>query len=247
LAHFRAEGAATVHAVGGSVAPLTIDTAARRYVAAHNPLQPLEQTAPQDGSPLRRAWAYLAAEIGLVRRPDGPRPVRSLVGASMAFRRSTLDALGGFDERIRFGGEEEDLCRRLGEVHGPGAVWFDPEVEIRHDFDRTTRDVLRRRVAYGRGNARTFLKARRTVPPVPPAAATAVLLAPAALRGRRQATRWLALPALFYLLATVRGVRRPAQLIGHPLLRFLEEACTFTGFVTGWIAFRSHYRGGRDG
>jgi len=106
-----------VTGIGGTTEALADDSLARRYVSVNNPLAPLEKGSGQGGV-VRRLVGYL--------RQPGPAPERrtvaSLVGANMSFRRESLAAVGGFDPVIRFGGDEEDLCRRLRETFGEGTL-----------------------------------------------------------------------------------------------------------------------------
>ena len=213
-------------AVGGAVHAASTDTSARRYAAVTRPLAPVEEAA--SGSAISRLAGYVRA----ARRPpvDGaPREVASLVGASMLVRRDALDAVGGFDPAIRFGGDEEDLCRRLRTEFGAAAVRFEPAVVLHHEFDPRPADVLRRARAYGRGNHRTW---RRTggVPPLRP---FPLLLAALVVAGFRFPTRMpvaLAAPVLLY----PRSGRSRAESAAFSYLAAAEDAATLVGFLQAW-------------
>ncbi len=75
---------------------------------------------------------------------DEPRAVANFSGAAYAFRRSLLEATGGLDENLFFGGEELDFSMR---AHGiEGITMYEPGLTVRTDipvrpggipFDRT--------------------------------------------------------------------------------------------------------------
>ncbi|MEJ2866561.1 glycosyltransferase family 2 protein [Actinomycetospora sp. OC33-EN08] len=212
-------------AVGGSVHAASTDTAARRYADATRPLAPVEEATTRS-SP----WARLAGYVRAARRApiDGaPRPVASLVGASMLVRRSALAAVGGFDPAIRFGGDEEDLCRRLRAEFGPAAVRFAPDVVLHHEFDPHLRDVLRRARAYGRGNARTFRASGSRVPPVRPFPLLLGACLLAGLRWPAALVTGLVAPVLLYPPSRFGG-RVPFSYVAAA-----EDAATFAGFLQG--------------
>jgi GT2 family glycosyltransferase len=57
------------------------------------------------------------------------RPVEVLMGAALFVRRHLFIEAGGWDEGYTFGGEDIDLCTRIGRAH---AVVYHPEVEVLH-------------------------------------------------------------------------------------------------------------------
>jgi GT2 family glycosyltransferase len=57
------------------------------------------------------------------------RPVEVLMGAALLVRRKLFFAAGGWDEGYTFGGEDIDLCGRIGKTH---AVVYHPEVTVTH-------------------------------------------------------------------------------------------------------------------
>ncbi len=58
-------------------------------------------------------------------------PIKT-VGTNMAFRKSALVEVGGFDEAYRFFLDDADLNMRLARLGG--ATWVDPEAEVQHAF-----------------------------------------------------------------------------------------------------------------
>lgn len=67
-----------------------------------------------------------------------PVPVRNVIGASMVFRRSALDAVGAFAlglgrvDKIPLGGEETEICIRVGKRFGPDSVVLVPASVVHH-------------------------------------------------------------------------------------------------------------------
>ena len=101
-------------------------------------------------------------------RYDGPRDVAGIGhGANMAFRRSALDAVGPFDERLGAGaalrsGEDADMLYRCleGGWHGVYA----PSAVVAHDQWRDLREMLRLRYGYGLGNGAYRAKVFKRTP-----------------------------------------------------------------------------------
>jgi GT2 family glycosyltransferase len=73
------------------------------------------------------------------------RPAEVLMGAALLMRRRTFRDVGGWDERFTFGGEDIDLCTRVGRSH---AVVYHPDVVIAHHG----RASSRRHVGYAYTN-----------------------------------------------------------------------------------------------
>jgi glucosyl-dolichyl phosphate glucuronosyltransferase len=70
--------------------------------------------------------------------PEAPAPVRNLIGANMSFRRTVLDAVGGFRCDIGrigtrpLGCEETELCIRARRRWPDGMFLYDPSARVRH-------------------------------------------------------------------------------------------------------------------
>jgi N-acetylglucosaminyl-diphospho-decaprenol L-rhamnosyltransferase len=62
-------------------------------------------------------------------RPTHPRRVPVLLGAAMLMRRTVFQECGGWNEEYVFGGEDMELCRRVGERR---PLVYHPHVEIVH-------------------------------------------------------------------------------------------------------------------
>lgn len=227
-----------VTGVGGPVVPVTGQGFLARYVERNNRHEPLELELTTSQALPYRFLLYLRNQWSP--RPPGPRrDVYSFTGGNMSFRRDALLAVGGFDERFRFGSEEEDLSRRLRRA-GRDRLVFVPEASLSHRFEPTLRGVLRRNVAYGRGNALQYRKwpgVRPTLFPWP-ALVAALLVASAWLWPVAVAAA--AAPLLLYPGGLRNGVlRRTPEALLDPYLQLAQEACENVGFVRGAWAFRT--------
>lgn len=216
---------------GGTVEGASEATFTLRYLRRNNPLAPLEAAVLEDDRLAHRLTLYLRRSIAGPHH-DGERAVSSVVGANMLFPAATLVCHGGFDPRFRFGGEEEDLCRRI--VSGGEQLVFVPDAVVTHDFEPGLADTLRRSRAYGRGNARMFLKHPGVLPTIYPLpAVVACLLAFAAAR-RSPVTALMAaaLPTLLFSRWVTEAARsRDPELLAYPFVQLAQETCGNVGLL----------------
>ncbi len=70
---------------------------------------------------------------------DQVRPVEVLMGAALLTRRNVFRKCGGWDEEFRFGGEDIDLCTRIGRGR---AVVYHPGIEIIHHGRASSRQRI---------------------------------------------------------------------------------------------------------
>ena len=90
--------------------------------------------------------------------PGGPthvlisdREAEHLPGCNLAIRRSSLEAIGGFDERFRVAGDDVDVCWRLTDAGQRLA--FSAGAVVLHRRRATIRGYLRQQRGYGRAEA----------------------------------------------------------------------------------------------
>ena len=90
--------------------------------------------------------------------PGGPRHVlltdteaEHIPGCNMAFVRTALEAIGGFDERFRVAGDDVDICWRLQERGWK--LGFSPSAQVWHHRRSSVRAYLRQQKAYGEAEA----------------------------------------------------------------------------------------------
>jgi uncharacterized membrane protein/glycosyltransferase involved in cell wall biosynthesis len=229
-----------VQGAGGAVASTDTDGVVLRYLAESKPLKPLENTLLVSKKLSYRFGLYLKGLAGALPQPKNRRrPVYSLVGASMSFRKTVLEEVGMFDAHFRFGGEEEDICKRINELH-PRSLLFMPKAKMIHQFERSLRDTLRRSQAYAKGNARMYHKHADVNPvifPFPPAIVLSALLG--VLHPVLYALPFVLVP-LVYLRWTILAVTRlrpEAMLYGY--IQFLQEWYGNIGFIKGWWQYRN--------
>jgi glycosyltransferase involved in cell wall biosynthesis len=227
-----------VMGVGGDIAVASRPGLIAGYELRHNPLSPLEVELGHSENLAYRFWLYLKRRWAPATR-GGRRPVYSLVGATMSFRRDALRDAGCFDERFTFGAEELDLCRRLARARPGEQLVLDPGVRVVHHFEPSLRDLLRRSRAYGRGSARMYRKWPDITPTFFPVPVLVLALLAASSQRRTALPAALALPLAAFAVAT-RGAlaeRRPALLL-DPYLMLAQETCEDIGFLEGLWRYR---------
>jgi glycosyltransferase involved in cell wall biosynthesis len=236
---FRALSDPRIDGVSGRVVPACTNSFMLRYLSARNPLTPLGVDLLASSGRAHRFRLYLRRVVGRSADLDPGASLYSLLGANMALRRELILELGGFDEEIRFGGEEEELCRRAHDEPQGALLLYEPSAVVVHRFNGRLRDPLRRARAYGRGHphaARKHRDLQLIVYPFP--IATAVALCVAIANGRK---RQILLAALAPLAAYARWpvqawrTRSPKPLV-YPYLELAEEASTMVGEVEGLCA-----------
>ena len=232
----------SVLGVGGTVAPLSTDGALLRYLEANNPLAPVEVERTVSSSVAYRAYLYMRRNAKAP-KDDGRRSVYSLVGANFSARRCVLDAIGLFDDRITFGGDEEDVCRRLRAHYPEGRLVYSPAAMVYHDYDPHVRDTLRRSYAYGKGSARAFLKNPQQFPTVFPLPVAVVALAAVGFWKRSAAGLACVLPLVAFPRWPLEAVRnRRIEFLGYSYIQLLQEASSDVGFARSFAQLRSEYR-----
>jgi glycosyltransferase involved in cell wall biosynthesis len=225
-------------AVGGPLLVPPDKAYIMRFLARHNPLDPQEFELTRSDAPSYRLYLYLK-RLWIVEQRHDRRRVFSLASANMSVRRSALLAVGGFDERILFGSEDEDLCRRLMRAYPDQQVTFDPSIRVVHHFQPSLRDTLRRSRAYGRGSAAMYRKwpnASLTLLPFPIVVLILLLLSsvfPAAFLVA------LLAPYLFYPKG-LRGAitNRDSTCLLDPYVLLLRESFDVCGLIDGLWRFR---------
>jgi glycosyltransferase involved in cell wall biosynthesis len=227
------EAPPTTRAIGGEVTVAEATSLTQRYLSRNNPLSPLDVEIAPDATFLQRLRAYLRSESA---RAQPVRNVFSLVGANMSFTRDALSEVGGFDPSIRFGGDEEHVCKNLRELFGDQSILCYSSIIVAHHFDPRLRDTLRRAYLYGFSNGRTWSR-DGGVPSVRPAGslfmASLIVAAPVSLTGA----------VLFALLIPFLMWRRwvsaswrehNAEALLYPLIALGQELCANVGFFVGW-------------
>src|SRR5438552_4084823 len=90
--------------------------------------------------------------------PGGPvhvlisdREAEHIPGCNMAFRKSALQAIGGFDPQFRVAGDDVDVCWR---IHQQGwTIGFSPAAVVWHHRRNSVRAYLKQQRGYGRAEA----------------------------------------------------------------------------------------------
>jgi uncharacterized membrane protein/GT2 family glycosyltransferase len=232
-----------VRGVGGPMISTNGSTFMHRYLQMNNPLQVLEYSLYTTKSIMNRFGMYLL-ELADVKRSTSnrKRPIYSLIGGNMSFRKDTLVEAGMFDEAFTFGGEDQELSRRINKLH-PKGLFYVPKAKMVHQFDSRLRDTLRRSKAYGIGNARLARKysdMSHTIYPFPELIVLTLLLG--------LLNPWLLLtPFILTQLLYPKGARRAFKYRNlEPFLycyvQALQEAYNNIGYAIGWWKFRNTFK-----
>jgi GT2 family glycosyltransferase len=153
-------------------------------------------------------------------------PGRFGAGCNMAFRRSTLDRVGGFDivlgtGTLARGGE--DLAMFLELLVAGGTVAFEPAAMVRHSHRRTERDFLRQVFSYGTGLTAMY---------------TAIVVRnPTHLAGLLRR-----IPAGLRLLTRPRGDRSPSRTPSYPSRTILYQVLGMFYGPLAYVRSRRKYR-----
>lgn len=98
-------------------------------------------------------WALCVAHS-----PGGPNHVlladdlaEHIPGCNMAFRKSVLEQVGGFDEDFRIAGDDVDICWKVQEAGG--TIGFSPSAVVWHHRRNSLPAYLKQQFNYGRAEA----------------------------------------------------------------------------------------------
>ena len=191
-----------------------------------------------------RAKLYLRAQLAH-RRARVPGPGRCTRSSAPTCRSGAThwSRSGCSTPRITFGGEDEDICRRLRERPAAEHFLFTSRAVIAHDFDGELRDTLRRSYQYGAGSARGYLKNDDQGPTIFPVPALVAALTLLGLRRHWALAAAVAVPLLVFSRWPVAGgPDRRAELLAFPAVQLFEETAHDLGFAKSWLRLRREYR-----
>jgi glycosyltransferase involved in cell wall biosynthesis len=221
-------------AIGGVVTVAEVHSFTQRYLNLHNPLASIESENAPGATFFERLRVYLKSDVS---RVQPVRPVYSLVGANMSFTRHALSEVGGFDPAIRFGGDEEHVCKNLRKQFGDQSVLCYSSIVVAHNFDPRLRDTWRRAYQYGLSNGRTWAR-DGGVPSLRPVgglfSVSLIFTAPISIIGSLLFS--LLIPFVMWRRWVGASWReRNPEAIVYPLIALAQELCSNVGFFVGWI------------
>ncbi|MBJ7337658.1 glycosyltransferase family 2 protein [Mycolicibacterium sp.] len=95
-------------------------------VAVGGAPRPVYAVARPEWFPPEFNWVF-GCHYGML--PSTLAPVRHVIGANMSVRRAEMLAVGGFHADDH---DDMDLSHRIAHAHGPSAVLYEPQAEVRH-------------------------------------------------------------------------------------------------------------------
>jgi glycosyltransferase involved in cell wall biosynthesis len=153
---------------GGSTIPNRTDSWLLKYYEINNPLTHLSYKLNKSSGLIYRFILYIKRTISLNQLSLKPQRLYSLIGANMSMRKKTFDLIKGFDENIKFAGDEQYFWNRLRVANPNYELYFAPNAIIKHDYEDSFIDALRRNYSYGRGAANQYFKYRNIIPVIFP-------------------------------------------------------------------------------
>ena len=105
--------------------------------------------APPTDGPIAECVAHSPGSPTHVLLSD--REAEHIPGCNMAFRKSCLEAIGGFDPQFRFAGDDVDVCWRLQQQGW--TLGFSPAAVVWHHRRNSVRAYLRQQKGYGKAEA----------------------------------------------------------------------------------------------
>jgi len=224
--------------VGGAIHASSGAGIISSYLRRRNRHEPLELNLAKSEKIPYRFYLYLRKQWTFA-QPSPRRNVYAFAGANMSFARDAFVAVGGLDERFRYGAEEQDFCRRLLSALPGSRLVFVPEASVVHYFDAKLYRTLKRNYAYGRGAAQFYRKwptVRPTIFPGP-----FLLLAVAGLAGFFPDLLPLVvlMPyALYPMSIRYAFAERRWTYLLDSYLQLAQELWENAGFITGLWKFR---------
>jgi GT2 family glycosyltransferase len=157
-----------------------------------------------------------------VPRPEGGvRPVRTVAGVNMSYKRAVMEEVGPFDESLPSGMDVDYNWRvaRAG-YH----LLYDPSIVLTHHNRTAMGRMLRQQIWYGRGYFRT----RRKWPGLPSSRIP---------RGVRGCKNWVKMvlfvvdPVVYYPLRYARRAVTPGDIPAFAVLACCADLCMKAGFL----------------
>ena len=207
------------------------------FLRRNNPLLPLEMDLAHSEKLVYRLYRYVLRQWAPEERHD-KRDVYTLVGANMSFLNAVI-AKTGLDERFRFGGEDLDVCLQLRRRFPEGRLVVSPDAVVRHHFESSLRDTLRRSRAYGRGCAMLYRKWPAMRPTIFPGPVLVLALLVASIFAPYLLAVAAVLPQVMYpkgLRLAVSG-RQPSALL-DAYVQLAQEAYGNVGYLQGLWRYR---------
>ncbi len=131
----------------------------KEVVASGGAAIPLWETSKPRWFPEEFYWVVGCSYQGM---PENLEEVRNVFGGNMAFRKTLLEQVGGFNtnlgriDKIPVGGEETELCMRVKALKPDGLIMYEPRAVIDHRVSQSRINLsyfLRRCYAEGLSKA----------------------------------------------------------------------------------------------
>jgi len=140
------------------------------FQARHSPFLPLPLSSVTQDSFFERVASYLRGKEDVEAGYIG-----GFSNGNASFRVESLKQIGGYDARFKLGAEDENLALRLVRTFGSEAIFYDPEIRVKHESNMEFGSFVRRNYRYGKSSAFRF-KLTGGIPTLMPVPTIAILM-----------------------------------------------------------------------
>ena len=144
-----------IYGIGGIITSHEPTTFNQRYCQAVTPLRPyiLEEGSSSFNSRLRSYYS---------KAPEVHANAQYFAGCNMTFKKSALLQAGGFDPKMKFGGDDAFICKKIRSVCGNNSLVMDPRLVMPHEYSLDFKGSVRRSYFYGRHSGQYCRKTRNS-------------------------------------------------------------------------------------
>jgi FkbM family methyltransferase len=225
-------GAPEVAASGGQVFGYKQDHIAERYLSATGTGNPVPLAFGKSKDPLWRFWVYLQSMFIPISSATSPVPVQAVFTANSAYRATALQAIGGFDETLRYD-EDADLSTRLRDKEMQ--IMFVPDAVVWHRHCESISSLIRKTYCNVGNTLYYYAKERKILPIFPlPLFYAVIAVCLCILRPVAGAVFVLLGPLLLYIWWPIRAFRiGRAEYFIYGYIQLVLESTAVFGMLRG--------------
>jgi glycosyltransferase involved in cell wall biosynthesis len=233
--------------VGGKIIPYRTNHWLLKFYDLNNPLAHMPLSFNSSSSIFFAIKEYVKRSTSLHYLPDRSIRLFMLIGANMSMRRTVFDITGGFDPKLKIGGEEEEFWKRFYEIEPKAKLCYAPEAIIKHDYVPEFKDARRRSYSYGIGAARNFIKDPKRLPVIYPFPLLVIISLLLMLFSPYSLILSIVLGLILYPgWVKVALIKKKPQYVLYAYVQMFLELIHDYGFMRGYIQLKAQSKAAVD-